>query len=105
SLEDDLILPVGELNRLRRFWVDELLRLRTQPRRWTLNNESVTGMLPSLRSHPVSSPSGLTQPESPPVSKPELIVLVRSMDQLEAALACGVRTIYCEFENGAGAVC
>jgi putative protease len=28
-----------------------------------------------------------------------LIVLVRSMAQLEAALRCGVATVYCEFEN------
>jgi len=30
---------------------------------------------------------------------PSLIVLVRNMAQLEAALRCGVQTIYCEFED------
>jgi putative protease len=29
----------------------------------------------------------------------ELIVLVRSLPQLEAALKCGVQTVYCEFED------
>ena len=30
---------------------------------------------------------------------PQLIVLVRSLPQLDAALGCGVQTIYCEFED------
>ena len=33
------------------------------------------------------------------IASPQLIVLVRSLPQLEAALKCGVRTIYCEFED------
>ena len=36
------------------------------------------------------------QPTPP---KFELIVLVRNLPQLEAALKCGVRTVYCEFED------
>jgi len=28
-----------------------------------------------------------------------LIVLVRDLAQLEAALKCGVETVYCDFEN------
>jgi putative protease len=32
-------------------------------------------------------------------TNPELIVLVRSLPQLEAALKCGVTTVYCEFED------
>jgi putative protease len=31
--------------------------------------------------------------------EPQLIVLVRTLDQLDAALVCGIPTIYCEFEN------
>ena len=30
---------------------------------------------------------------------PHLIVLVRNLPQLEAALQCGVKTVYCEFED------
>src|SRR5206468_2513863 len=29
----------------------------------------------------------------------ELVVLVRNLPQLEAALRCGARTVYCEFED------
>src|SRR5208283_1809914 len=32
-------------------------------------------------------------------TNPELIVLVRTLPQLEAALVCGVTTVYCEFED------
>ena len=36
---------------------------------------------------------------SAPLRIPELIVLVRNLPQLEAALKCGVTTVYCEFED------
>ncbi|MGO9200784.1 MAG: U32 family peptidase, partial [Limisphaerales bacterium] len=39
-------------------------------------------------------PSALHTPEGP-----RLIVLVRSLAQLEAALQCGIETLYCEFED------
>jgi putative protease len=88
SLEGDVMLQVSELNRLRRAAVDELLGLRTRGQRWTLNQ-------------PVSSGTG-----APPVSinhQPstihKLIVLVRSLPQLQAAMDCGVQTVYCEFED------
>src|SRR5207247_1551828 len=32
-------------------------------------------------------------------SNAQLIVLVRALSQLEAALRCGVETVYCEFED------
>src|SRR5213075_599696 len=32
-------------------------------------------------------------------TKPELAVLVRNLGQLEAALRCGVETLYCEFDD------
>ena len=35
----------------------------------------------------------------PDGSNAELIVLVRNLTQLEAALKCGVATVYCEFED------
>jgi putative protease len=30
---------------------------------------------------------------------PELVVLVRTLPQLEAALNCGISTLYCEFKD------
>ncbi|MBP9912808.1 MAG: U32 family peptidase, partial [Opitutaceae bacterium] len=86
ALEGAVILPVSELNRLRREAADELLRLRRLPKRWTLREKS--GPLPPAR--PVST----TTPAAP-----ELIAVIRELHQLDAAWAAGVRTIYCEFEN------
>jgi putative protease len=87
-LEGDVILPVSELNRLRRETIATLEQLATQPPRWSLSS------------------SGLStfnlQPSTPPSAAvtPELIIVVRSLEQLDAALTCpGIATVYCEFEN------
>ena len=84
-LEGEVLLPVSELNRLRREAVAELDRLRALPQRWTMNPPA----------EPVPEPvvSGSQDKE------PELIVLVRSLPQLEAALRAGTTTVYCEFED------
>lgn len=87
-----VILPVSELNRLRREAVAELERLRAQPQRWTVVER-------------VTADAGLDaeKPSSPEVDRsqvpPQLIVLVRSLPQLEAALNCGTQTLYCDFED------
>ncbi len=86
-LEGKVILPVSELNRLRRDAVAELEKLRSQPKRWTLVEVS-------RRSEVASEPGA-----SAAATEPELIVLVRNMAQLEAALQCGTTTLYCEFED------
>jgi putative protease len=86
-IEGDVMLPVSELNRLRRGVVAELQMLRARPRRWTL-----TDFQPA-------SPSGISVRQSTGTHEAELVVLVRSLPQLDAALSCGVRTIYCEFED------
>ncbi|MBC8095583.1 MAG: U32 family peptidase [Akkermansiaceae bacterium] len=85
-LSGEVMIPVSELNRMRREVVAELERLRAQPRRWTIQ-------VPGSKFH-VPNPSL----EAPKVD-PLLIVLVRDLAQLEAALQCGTQTIYCEFEN------
>jgi putative protease len=90
-LEGEVMLPVSELNRLRREAVSQLETLRAQPKRWALNND--VGASFSLRS--VSQPEGCGYSSA----DAELIVLVRNLPQLEAALRCGVETIYCEFED------
>jgi U32 family peptidase len=90
-LAGDVILPMSELNRLRREMVAELERQRAAPKRWKLNKKEETefGIERVLNS---------AKPQSIIVD-PQLIVLVRNFTQLEAALKCGVQTIYCEFEN------
>jgi putative protease len=91
-LSGEVLLPVSELNRLRREFVVELERLRSQPKRWQLNECRRRGD-DSLIEKP--NLSLLTSA----ATNPELIVLVRSLPQLEAALRCGVTTLYCEFED------
>ncbi|HUR59742.1 MAG TPA: DUF3656 domain-containing protein, partial [Opitutaceae bacterium] len=81
-LEGAVILPVSELNRLRREIVTELDKLRAAPKRWTTQELRMT-----RRERPI------------PAALPELIAVIRLQDQLDAAWAAGARTIYCEFEN------
>ncbi|WP_258001326.1 DUF3656 domain-containing protein, partial [Fischerella thermalis] len=86
NLTGELMLPVSELNRMRREIVAQLDNLRRKPKRWQLNpNASLCDLLPSLSPHHPTTPS--------------LIVLVRNLQQLQAALTAGVDTIYCEFED------
>jgi putative protease len=83
-LAPTLILPVAELNRLRREVVALLEAQRAQPPRWQLCTET-------------SAPA--TPQAAPAPSASQLLVLARTLPQLEAALAAGVTTLYCEFEN------
>ena len=92
ALEGEVLLPVSELNRLRRQMVTDLLQLRSRPLRWTWNHSSLGEEGPK--------PTNRLQGSTPTAtSKPELVVLVRNLSQLESALNCGVRTLYCDFED------
>ncbi|MEH2193918.1 MAG: U32 family peptidase [Nostoc sp.] len=85
-LSTSLMLPISELNRMRREIVVQLEELRSQPKPWQLRSDvSFQDLLPSSSSSSPSSPS--------------LIVLVRNLKQLQAALKAGVETLYCEFED------
>jgi U32 family peptidase len=86
-LAGDVILPMRELNRLRREMVEQLLTLRAQPKHWQNRPQSTFADL--LPNPAPSSPS----------PQPELIVLVRSLEQLITALDCGIQTLYCELED------
>ena len=123
KLEPGLMLPVSELNHARRDAVAKLEELRSEPPRWTLNQEKVGA--PILRCPSVNQvldePGrlGIAAPtsesdkrvEGPSFaighgghsnahhSDPELIASVRNTAQMEAAWDAGVRTIYCEFED------
>ncbi len=90
----ELVLPVSELNRLRREAVRQLEELRAQTCRWSLRSskEPPTGGATAAReSLRLSSQSSASQPQ--------LTVLVRSLGQLDAALQAGVQTVYCELED------
>jgi putative protease len=115
SLAGDIMLPVSELNRLRRAAVDELLALRGRPNGWALNRDAGlqsvgTRCSASEADEKVSFVSdgrlfSLSQRERAGVRESSsnlnsrLIVLIRSLPQLQAAMDSGIETIYCEFED------
>ena len=83
GLEGSVMLPVSELNRLRRNLAGQLEAWRARPRRWTLRQER----------------PGTVFTRGTPGGPPRLAALVRSMSQLEAALASDLPLVYCEFED------
>ena len=86
KLEGSVIIAVSELNRTRREAVAALDALRAAPKRWLLSDET-----PDLPTKDFSRE---------PLGSPELIAVVRSMEQLQAAMGCeGTAAFYCEFEN------
>jgi U32 family peptidase len=85
SISEQAMLPVSELNRLRREIVTQMLELRTAPKIWQLNeNRSFSDLLPKTTII---------------MSLPQINVLVRTLAQLEAAVNAAVPQIYCEFGN------
>jgi putative protease len=95
-LSGEVLLPVSELNRLRREAVAELEKLRVAPKRWTL--VAADASTRQIRKSSEDTFSGVLT-NAATATDPELIVLVRNLAQLEAALKCGVATVYCEFED------
>jgi U32 family peptidase len=90
-LEGAVMLPISEFKRLRRDLVAEVERLRAQPKRWTLQAAGETA------SAVEGTPPTAEQQAAAPA---ELILVVRTLAQLDAALTCpGITTLYCEFEN------
>jgi putative protease len=86
-LEGEVILPIGELNRLRRDLVFQLDAARRQQRPESL--ASARELLSHLRRPGASAKN---EPSS-------LRVLCRTMDQLDAALAERVGELYVDFED------
>jgi putative protease len=91
-LGGELILPLSELNRLRREIVSQLESLRRRPKRWTFEDEVQNG------EYRVGSGQA-RRTDAASTSETQLIVLVRTLEQLDAALANGVQIVYCEFED------
>jgi putative protease len=86
DLEGALIIPVSELNRLRRDLSEQISKLRSLPLRWTLLpfDEEATKVAPF-------------EPKRP--GEAEIIVVIREPEQLDPALASGARVIYAEYED------
>jgi U32 family peptidase len=86
-LNGSLMLPISELNRLRREVVRQLEVQRVQPKRWQLDpDRTLSDLLPALSASPLPT-------------TPHLIILVRTLPQLQAALESGIQTLYCELED------
>lgn len=84
EIEGEVILPIGELNRLRRELAFQLeaarkVERREKPARWR-------ELLPSTLSEV-------------PEREPTLTVLCRTMEQIDAALGAGVQRLYVDFED------
>jgi putative protease len=92
-LEGDVVLPVSELNRLRREAVGELEALRAQPKRWRLECRGWRA------EGGIEGEAAAATDRQAARRTPHLIALVRDLMQLEAALKSGLETLYCEFED------
>jgi U32 family peptidase len=86
NLVGDLMLPVSVLNQIRRELVNKLMDVRRQPKSWQLSpDRNLTDLLPAVG--------------NATLNPPQLIVLVRKLDQIPAAISSGITTIYCELED------
>jgi U32 family peptidase len=96
---DAVMIPVSELNRLRRELVTTLDELRSRSKQWQLNPDAT---LQNLLPYAPRSRVSLRNPTSslPLIEPKELLVpLVRTIDQLKAVLQSDLATVYCEFED------
>jgi U32 family peptidase len=93
SLDPNLILPISELNRLRREFVSRLEQRRAQPPRWSLCPN------PPRPAIPPEATGDQAHRTSVPHAPPQLTVLVRRLDQLETVLDTETDLIYCDFED------
>jgi U32 family peptidase len=85
-LVGELMLPVSALNQMRRELVEKLTAARSQPQAWQLSAKNrLIDLLPKV--------------DRVSVNPPQLIALVRKLDQIPAAIASGIATIYCELED------
>ncbi len=92
QLGPGLMLPMSELNRMRREAVARLDELRAAPLRWQLRPEGAAAARPQRNEAAIAASLAATAPE--------LIVVIRHLRQLDAILALpGIATVYCEFEN------
>jgi U32 family peptidase len=99
-----VMMPVSELNRMRRELVAGLEELRSRPKSWQLNEQALLEELLPERSegggrssrHRVFAKSLTSTTKG---DAPELLALVRTKEQLEAVLQSDGGTVYCEFED------
>jgi putative protease len=97
DLEGELIVPVSELNRMRRELVDQLPDVST---RLSVDVEASSTAparaLDDILGEISSKKAGDSATRN---VSPELVVLCRTLEQLTETLAVGVETVYCDFED------
>jgi len=89
ELTGEVILPIGEINRMRRELLEKLIVAseRKRPEEW-INWRTI------FKRSNEEAPSGAEAPMDP-----SLKVLCRSMDQIGAALDAGITELYADFED------
>ena len=88
------IVPISELNRLRRSLVESLLLDRSKPKQWR-KTTAPKGICDEVKADTVST-NNLKQVEK---HGPKLSAMVRTPQQFEALLNAGLDTLYCDFED------
>jgi putative protease len=88
-LEGEVIVPVSELNRMRRALVDarQSIPADAEPKRAVIT-ATYRSLLPLM-----------DVTKGPEVTQSELHILCRSVEQIEAALSCGITDLYADFED------
>jgi putative protease len=95
KIEGAVILPMSELNRLRRALVKDLAKTAPEPARASalpsiFNSGVVARRLEALQ---------IKRAASTKIEKPILSVLCRTLEQIETALRLGLSEIYADFED------
>lgn len=91
ELQGDVMLPVSELNRMRRAMVAQLeVKAVAAPAEKSSSSETLAAMLGRV---------GNGENLETEAKQGQLIVLCRTRPQVDAALAAGVRRIYADFED------
>ena len=88
-LEGEVIVPVSELNRMRRALVDarQSIPADAEPKRAAIT-ATYRSLLPQM-----------DVTKGPEVTQSALHILCRSVEQIEAALSCGITDLYADFED------
>ncbi|TVY09369.1 U32 family peptidase [Paenibacillus cremeus] len=89
-LNGDLIVPMRELNQMRREAAEQLTVLREQPRAYVKRGVDVYGDTPLAAAEPATPVGGQ--------ARSRLTALCRSLEQVQAACLMNVELIYADFE-------
>ncbi len=96
-LEGEVILPVSELNRLRRALVDRLASASELPAESGASQVATSAITLSSLLSPLATAH--QEALATVVAEPRLLALCRSFDQIQAAIECGVTQLYVDFED------